>query len=92
MSVAILREEVIAVVHREDVKAALRKRYGTIEKAQEALGLKGQQLRDYFAGKSASAHAAIAKELNYEPEHLKVVSGIIPKCGDKFPNVSAGSV
>lgn len=76
-----MREEVISVVHREDVKAALCKRYGTIEKAQKALGFNGAQLRDYFAGKSTTAHDVVARELGFEPAHLKLVSGIVPKCG-----------
>jgi lambda repressor-like predicted transcriptional regulator len=84
MSIPVMREEVVVVVHVEDVKAALRKRYGTLEVAQRKLGLRGAQpLRDYLAGKSMAPHAIVARELGYEPEHLRLVSGIVPKCGEQ---------
>ena len=50
-------------MHKEDVKAELRKRFGSLDRAQEALGLKGQQLRDLLRGKSSAAHEAVAREL-----------------------------
>jgi lambda repressor-like predicted transcriptional regulator len=84
MSIPVMREEVVQVVHVEDVKAALRKRYGTLEVAQRKMGLKGSQpLRDYLAGKSMASHAVVARELGYEPEHLRLISGIFPKCGEE---------
>lgn len=84
MSIPVMRQEVVQVVHVEDVKAALRKRYGTLEVAQRKMGLKGTQpLRDYLAGKSMAPHAVVARELGYEPEHLRLVSGIVPKCGEQ---------
>lgn len=82
MGIPVLREEVIIVVHVEDVKAALRKRYGTLEIAQSKLGLKNTQMSDYMRGNSTSAHEAVARELGYNPEHLKVVRGIVPKSGE----------
>ena len=84
MNIPVMREEVVLVVHVEDVKAALRKRYGSLEVAQRKLGLKGvQALRDYLAGKSMTPHPVVARELGYEPEHLRLVRGLVPKCGEE---------
>lgn len=72
---------VTTTIHREDVKAALRKRHGTLEAFQEAAGLTGQQIRDLLRGKSKVALAAVAKELGLDPNHLIITGGAIPVCG-----------
>ena len=69
-------------VHREDVKAILRKRYGSLEAFQVAHGLEGQQVRDLLRGKSKTACAAVAEELGVDPEQLVITSGEVPVCGD----------
>lgn len=81
MGVTVLRRDTVSVVHKEDVKAELRKRFGSLDKAQDALGLKGQQLRDFLRGKSSVAHKAVAGALEINPEHLVVTSGIVPESG-----------
>ena len=83
MGVTVLRRDTVSVVHKEDVKAELRKRFGSLDKAQDALGLKGQQLRDFLRGKSSVAHEAVASALEINPQHLVVTSGIVPESGAK---------
>lgn len=68
--------------HREDVKAVLRKRYGSAEAFQEAKGLSGQQVRDFLRGRSSKALPAIAAELGVEPNQLIVTDGTSPVCGN----------
>ncbi|MDX1966579.1 MAG: helix-turn-helix domain-containing protein [Planctomycetaceae bacterium] len=68
-------------IHREDVKALLRKRYGSIEAFQDARGLTGQQVRDLLRGKSNAAKAAVAEELEISPDHLVITTGTLPKRG-----------
>lgn len=68
-------------VHREDVKALLRKRYGSIEAFQELKSLTRQAVRDLLRGKSNAAKAAVANEFGVEPEHLEITSGPVPLCG-----------
>jgi len=76
--------------HREDVKAILRKRYGSVEAFQSAKGLKGQQLRDFLRGKSTKALAAVAAELDLDPHELVITGCAIPICGiDSRPAGSA---
>tara|TARA_R100001132_G_C3247726_1_gene76040 strand:+ start:268 stop:585 length:318 start_codon:yes stop_codon:yes gene_type:complete len=70
-------------MHKEDVKAELRKRFGSLDRAQEALGLKGQQLRDLLRGKSSAAHEAVARELAIEPDSLEITGGLVRQCGAK---------
>ncbi|WP_072379843.1 helix-turn-helix domain-containing protein [Novosphingobium sp. NDB2Meth1] len=71
-------------VHKEDVKAALRKKYGSVEAAQAAMGFAGTQLRDLLRGRtSRNVHAAVAKELGIDPAHLVITTGVIHKSGDK---------
>ncbi len=73
-------------IHREDVKALLRKRYGSIEAFQALRGLSGQQVRDLFRGKSSKALPAVAQELGVEADHLVIATGEIPVCGEGHNN------
>ena len=77
-------------VHREDVKALLRKRYGSIEAFQAAHGLVGQQVRDLLRGKSNRALVAVAGEFGVEPDHLSITNEEIPLCGDAVSQVARG--
>lgn len=71
-------------VHKEDVKATLRKKYGSVEAAQGAMGFAGTQLRDLLRGRSSrNVHAAVAKELGLDPDHLEITTGVVHKSGDK---------
>lgn len=63
-------------VHKEDIKALLRKRYGSIGAFQKARGLVGQQVRDLMRGKSNAAREAIADELGIDPQHLVIITTI----------------
>lgn len=78
------------VIHREDVKALLRKRYGSLEAFQHASGLDGQQVRDLLRGKSMKARAAVARELGVDPDQLVITSGEVPVCG-AHSNTHAGT-
>lgn len=69
-------------IHREDLKALLRKRYGSLEAFQLRKGLTGQQVRDLLRGKSSAALAAVAAELNIDPDHLTITTGLVPTCGN----------
>ena len=72
-------------VHKEDVKAALRKKYGSVEAAQAAMGFAGTQLRDLLRGRrSRPVHEAVAKELGYDPDHLEITIGVVHKSGEKI--------
>lgn len=67
------------VMHREDVKAVLRKRYGSIEAFALARGLKSQAVRDLLRGKARGPIREVARELGVKPEHLQISQG--PVCG-----------
>ncbi|MBY0306427.1 MAG: helix-turn-helix domain-containing protein [Sphingomonas sp.] len=69
-------------VHKEDVKAVLRKRYGSIDAFQDAKGLSGQQVRDLMRGKSSAAREAVAQELGVDADHLVITSGKLPVSGN----------
>lgn len=68
-------------IHREDVKAALRKRYGSIENFATLVGMEAQAVRDLLRGKSNAAKAVVAKELGVAVDHLTIVTDIVPVCG-----------
>ena len=68
-------------IHREDVKAQLRKRYGSLAAFSEARGLLAQQVRDLLRGKSNAAKAAVATELGVDPDQLVITSDSLPICG-----------
>lgn len=71
-------------VHKEDVKAELRKRYGSLEAAQSAMGFSGWKLRDLLRGRmSKRVHDAVARELGVNPDHLVITTGVVPKSGIK---------
>ena len=67
------------VMHKEDVKAVLRKRYGSLEAFATARGVKSQAVRDLLRGKARGAVAEVAKELGLKPDQLKISQG--PDCG-----------
>ncbi len=71
----------MSTFHREDIKAELRKRYGTLGAFQEAFGLKGQAVRDLLRGKSNAARAAVANVMGVDPAHLKITTAQVPLCG-----------
>ena len=68
-------------IHREDVKAILRKRYGSVRAFSSARGVNGQQVRDLLRGKSGKARAVVATELGVEPDQLVITQGKLPLCG-----------
>lgn len=68
-------------IHREDAKALLRKRYGSVRAFSAARGLDGQQVRDFLRGKSGKARAAVASELGVAPDQLVITQGKLPLCG-----------
>lgn len=54
----------VASVHREDVKAALRKRFGSLKQFEQKRGLKYRSVTDVLRGKLSRRTAeAIAREL-----------------------------
>ncbi|WP_454278057.1 helix-turn-helix domain-containing protein [Sphingomonas sp. Marseille-Q8236] len=58
------------VLHREDVKAALRKRHGTVTAFAQHKGLKPQQVNDWMRGRTSAVVArAVAEELGVEALH-----------------------
>jgi lambda repressor-like predicted transcriptional regulator len=60
-----------AAIHPEDVKAALRKRHGTLRKFAETRGLKQQAVADFLRGRTSKPVAdAIAAELQISPQAL----------------------
>lgn len=63
------------------MKAALRKRFGSLNAFQDARGLTGQQVRDLLRGKSNAAKAAVAAELGVAPDHLNITTEQVPVCG-----------
>ena len=51
-------------IHKEDIKAALRKRHGTVAAFASARGLKAQQVRDWLRGRTSAAVAEqVVREL-----------------------------
>lgn len=69
------------IMHREDVKAELRKRFGSLEQFAAARDLLPQQVRDLLRGKSNAAKAAVAIELGIDPDQLVITSDNLPVCG-----------
>ena len=54
----------IGALHREDIKALLRKRYGTLGRFADQHGLKAQAVADYLRGRPVRhVHDAITAEL-----------------------------
>ena len=66
-------------MHPEDVKAILRKRYGSIENFALAKGIKSQAVRDMLRGKARGPAAEVAEELGIDPEQLIISSVLV--CG-----------
>lgn len=58
----------IVVMEPEDVKAALRKQFGSMENFAGQAGVSSQQVRDLLRGKSAAAHSLVATTLGFEPD------------------------
>lgn len=75
-------------MHREDVKALLRKRYGSIERFSAAKDLASQAVRDLLRGKSRRALAAVAAEIGVAPDQL-VITYDGPFCGVSHSNTHA---
>lgn len=63
-------------MHREDVKALLRKRYGTLEKFAVIAGVEAQAVRDLLRGKSQRAHPEVAAEVGVEPGQLVITHDV----------------
>lgn len=72
---------VMTTIHREDVKALLRKRYGSIENFASLSGIESQAVRDFLRGKSNAVKQLVAKELGVEPDHLTIIFNKVPLCG-----------
>lgn len=51
-----------ATLHREDIKAQLRKRHGTVAKFAAARGLKKQAVADFLRGRTSALVAAAVEE------------------------------
>lgn len=65
-------------VHREDVRAELRKRHGTIAEFARVNGVSPQVIKDFFRGKSNAAKRMVARELGLDPDHMVLVTGTLP--------------
>lgn len=77
----------LTVIHREDVKAELRKRHGTVGAFARARGLKPQAVADWLRGRtSAPVAVAIAAELRLSGNHGEVGPSI------KLDDSAAGRV
>lgn len=60
----------VTVIHPEDVKAALRKRHGTVGEFARARGLKPQAVSDWLRGRTSAPVAnAVAEELGFPVVH-----------------------
>lgn len=57
----------VAVCHRQDVKAALSKRYGSLAGFARAKGYKEQVVRDVLQGRSKRLLDEIGMELGFAP-------------------------
>ncbi len=66
-------------IHKEDVKAIIRKRYGSLEAFASARGVKSQAVRDLLRGKARGPIAEVADELGCDPDQLQISQG--PVCG-----------
>lgn len=65
------------VIHREDVKAELRKRHGTVGAFARARGLKPQAVADWLRGRtSAPVAVAVAAELGVSGNHDEIGQSI----------------
>lgn len=77
-------------MHREDVKALLRKRYGSIERFSAAKLLASQAVRDLLRGKSKRALPAVAAEVGVAPDQL-IITHDGPVCGVAHTNTGGKS-
>lgn len=75
--------------HREEVKAMLRMRYGSIEAFQNAKELGSQAVRDLLRGKSKTAHEAVAAEFGVDPDHFIITQEVVPVCGHSNTHAAA---
>jgi lambda repressor-like predicted transcriptional regulator len=60
------------VIHREDVKAAIRIKHGSLESFADAHDLTSQSVRDLLRGKSNRAKAHVASLLGVDPDQLTI--------------------
>lgn len=64
---ALYKVREVAIWHRQDVKAALSKRYGSLTGFARAKGYKYEAVRDALHGKSSVLLDAIGGELGFAP-------------------------
>lgn len=60
----------LTTLHPERVKAEIRMRCGTLKRFAEQNEMPEERVRDYLRGRSKTAHAAVAKLLDINPDHL----------------------
>lgn len=75
----------MTVIHREEVKAAIRMKFGSVLAFANASGLKGEQVRDTLRGKSSRAMSAIASLLDIDVDHLTITGDSLFRETDSSP-------
>ena len=66
----------VTQMHREDVKAILRKRYGSIERFAATHKIQTQAVRDFLRGKSKTVLSTVAAEIGVKPDQLIITLGV----------------
>lgn len=62
----------ITAMHPEDVKAELRKRFGTIENFAHSREIKPMLVFDLLRGQSSTVSKIVAEAIGVDPDHFQV--------------------
>jgi lambda repressor-like predicted transcriptional regulator len=62
----------ITAMHPEDVKAELRKRFGTIENFAHTRDIKPMLVFDLLRGQSSTVSKIVAEAIGVDPDHFQV--------------------
>ncbi len=62
----------VTAVHPEDVKAEIRKRFGTIENFARSHQIKPMLVFDLLRGQSSTASKIVAEAIGVDPDHFQV--------------------
>lgn len=63
----------VPAMHPEDVRAEIRKRFGTLNKFADAKGIKRTLIFDLLRGKSSTASTIVADAIGVNPDEFRIM-------------------
>lgn len=63
----------VPAMHPEDVRAEIRKRFGTLNKFADAKGIRRSLVFDLLRGKSSTASTIVADAIGVKPEEFRIM-------------------